>query len=86
MKFTNSEKANALLNPPYRAGWCLKEAVAVAENQSRVGRPKPAPIRTNVSLRWPKAGVWSLKGSHKSAQGNALGIEGRIQFTSPERA
>jgi hypothetical protein len=33
-----------------------------------------------------KGGVCSLKGSNKSAQGNALGIEGRIPFMSPERA
>jgi hypothetical protein len=33
------------------------------------------PIRTDFGLRRPKAGVWSLKGSNKSAQGNALGIK-----------
>ena len=52
----------------------------------RVGRAKRDPIRTNLSLRQPNNGVWNLKGSlnsprrgrNKSAQGNALGIEGRI--------
>jgi hypothetical protein len=32
-------------------------------------------IRTNLTVRRRKARIWSLKGSHKSAQGNALGIE-----------
>jgi len=41
---------------------------------------------TLLSFWWPNDVAWSLKGSHKSAQGNALGIEGRIRFTSPERA
>ena len=55
-------------------------------NSHTPGSQNHDPTRIKLSVLWLRAGVWSLKGSNKSAQGNALGIEGRIPFTSPERA
>ena len=41
-------------------------------------------VRTNLSLPRRTARVWSLKGSHKSAQGNALGIEAEYNVRAPK--